>query len=82
MANNVLPAMAPHTLTDALRDAALRKVKAEEKRKREREDLLVMLAKRSLPAVGAMVGGPAGGAVAQGATSLAEQVFNSFGGDE
>ena len=81
MAGQVLPDPVPYDLTSAMRDAALRKIQAEEERKKQQQAMLLQLARKSIPAIATMAGGPAAGAVASAATPIAEQIFKSFGGD-
>ena len=81
MANTMLPQVQTMTLTDALREAALRKQRAEEERKRREREEMIKLEKQSAPAVATLLGGPGAGAATAAVIPLAEQIFRSLGGE-
>lgn len=82
MAQQALPRLASFDFTEALREAAVRKTKAEEKRKQgedEQANMIMQLAKPALSLAATAYGGPAAGAATSAAFPIAEEIFRSFG---
>ena len=86
MVQQVLPRLASFDFTEALREAAIRKTKAEEERRRAEEEdkrgeqeMMMQLAKTGLSLAASAYGGPAAGAATSAGFPVAEEIFRSFG---
>ena len=89
MAQQALPRLASFDFTEALREAAVRKTKAEEERRRAEEEskrgerekmnMIMQLAKTGLSLGATAYGGPAAGAATSAGFPVAEEIFRSFG---